>query len=473
MGKVQVQMTWDYRLAMDETTIAGLAASLRGELIQRDDAAYESARRVYNGMIDRHPCMVARCADVADVITVVNFTREHGLLLAVRGGGHNGGGLGTCDDGVVLDLAHLKGIRVDPEQRTVRAEGGCTQGDVDHVASAFGLAVPAGVVSTTGIGGLTLGGGHGYLTRKYGLTIDNLLEADVVLADGRLVTASADRNEDLFWALRGGGGNFGVVTSFLYRAQPVSRVTAGPMFWEVDRTVEMMRWYREFLPAAPDDLYGFFAIMNILPVPAFPSRLQGRPVCGVIWCHLGPPEQARKDLDAVRQAHPPLFENVGRMPFAALQCLFDPLVPPGLQWYWRGDFFTELSDEAIEQHVRFGAQLPSMLSAMHLYPVDGYAGRIGSDATAFSYRDAKWSMVIDGVDPDPVNNEKISAWAKDYWNALHPYSAGGAYVNFMMDEGADRVQATYRGNYERLAAVKARYDPGNLFRVNQNITPQS
>jgi hypothetical protein len=362
MGKVQVRTTWDYSLAMDETTIAGFEASLRGMLIQRGDAAYESARRVYNGMIDKHPCMVARCANVADVITVVNFARKHGLLLAVRGGGHNGGGLGTCDDGVVLDLSQLKGVRVDPDNRTVRAEGGCTQGDVDHVASAFGLAVPAGVVSTTGIGGLTLGGGHGYLTRKHGLTIDNLLEADVVLADARLVTASADKNADLFWAIRGGGGNFGVVTSFLFQAHPVGMVTAGPMFWDVNQTGEMLRWYREFLPAASDDLYGFFAFMNTLPVPIYPSHLQGKPVCGVIWCHLGTPEQAQRDLDVVRRSHPPLFEQIARVPFVALQCMFDPLVPPGLQWYWRGDFLTDLPEEAIELHAEFGARVPTLLS---------------------------------------------------------------------------------------------------------------
>lgn len=472
MGKVQVRTTGDYSLALDETTIAGLQANLRGELVQRGDAAYESARRVYNGMIDRHPCLVARCADVADVITVVNFAREHGLLLAVRGGGHNGGGLGTCDDGVVLDLSRLKGIRVDPENRTVRAEGGCTQGDVDHAASAFGLAVPAGVVSTTGIGGLTLGGGHGYLTRKYGLTIDNLLEADIVLADGRLVTASAEKNEDLFWAIRGGGGNFGVVTSFLFRAHPVSMVTAGPMFWDIRQATEMLRWYREFLPAAQEDLYGFFAFTNTPPVSIYPSHLPGKPVCGVIWCHLGPPEQAQRDLDAVRRVHPPQFEQISRMPFAALQCMFDPLIPPGLQWYWRGDFFTELSDEAIAQHARFGAQVPTLLSNVHLYPVDGCAQRVGPHETAFSYRDAKWSMVIAGIDPDPANKERISNWAKACWDALHPHSAGGAYVNFMMDEGTDRIQATYRGNYERLARIKAKYDPGNLFRVNQNIRPQ-
>jgi FAD/FMN-containing dehydrogenase len=423
-------------------------------------------------MIDKYPGLIARCADVADVIAVVNLARDHELLLAVRGGGHNGAGLGVCDDGIVLDLSLMNGIRVDPEARTIRAEGGCTQGAVNHAGAAFGLTVPGGFVSTTGIAGLTLGGGHGYLARKYGLAIDNLLEADVVLADGQLVTASARQNEDLFWALRGGGGNFGVVTSFLFQAQPVSTVVAGLMFWDFEQTFEMMQWYREFLPAASEDIYGFFTIMNIPPVPLFPAHLHGRTVCGIVWCHLGPPQQAEKDLDAVRESYPPIFEQIGPMPITALLSMFDALLPPGLQWYWKGDFFTELSDEAITQHVRYGSQLPTLLSTMHLYPIDGQVHQVRPDATAFSFREAKYSMVIAGIDPDPANNEKMSTWARDYWEALHPYSAGGAYVNFMMDEGLERVQATYRDNYKRLAAIKTRYDPGNLFRVNQNIRPQ-
>jgi FAD/FMN-containing dehydrogenase len=472
MGTVQVKSVSTGESTLDESDVAAFKASLRGAVITPEDEAYEQTRRVYNAMIDRHPRLIAQCADVADVSATVNFAREHNLRLAVRGGGHNGAGFGTCDEGLVLDLARMKGIRVDADNRTVRAEGGCKQGDVSHAAAAFGLAVPVGVVSTTGIGGLTLGGGHGYLTRKYGLTIDNLLEADVVLADGRFVTASADQNEDLFWALRGGGGNFGVVTSFLYRAHPVETIIGGLMAWDLPQAREIMEWYREFLPAAPDDVYAFLALMNVPPAPMFPEDLHGRPVCGVIWCHLGPPAQAAKDLDAVRRAHPPLFQQVGPMPLTALQSMLDPLVPPGLQWYWRGDFFTELPDKAIEQHLHYASRIPTPLSLMHLYPVDGQANRVDPGATAFRYREAKWSMVIDGIDPDPANAEKITRWTKDYWNALHPYSAGGAYVNFMMEESTDRVKATYRDNYPRLAALKAKYDLTNLFRVNQNIKPQ-
>jgi hypothetical protein len=468
-----IKATLDYGIALDENALAGLKSSLSGELIGPENEAYEQARRVYNGMIDKYPRLIARCADVADVMAVVDFARDNGLLLAVRGGGHNGAGLGVCDDGIVLDLSLMNGIRVDPDARTIRAEGGGTQGAINHAGEPFGLAVPAGIVSTTGIGGLTLGGGHGYLARKYGLAIDNLLEADVVLADGRFVTASARQNEDLFWALQGGGGNFGVVTSFLFQAQPVGEVVAGLMLWDFEQTAEMMRWYRQFLPAAPEDLYGFFAILNVPPVPLFPVHLHNRTVCGVIWCHLGPRKQAERDLDAVRESHPPTFEQIGPMPVTTLLSMFDALLPPGLQWYWKGDFFTELSDEAIEQHVKYGSQLPTLLSTMHLYPMDGQVNRVRPDATAFSFREAKYSMVIAGIDADPANNKKMIDWAREYWNALHPYSAGGAYVNFMMDEGVDRVRATYRDNYKRLAAIKAQYDPGNLFRVNQNIRPQS
>lgn len=468
-----MRTTLEPGIALEESALADLRASFSGELVGPNDESYEPLRRVYNGMIDKYPRLIARCTDLADVIAVVNFARDNDLLLAVRGGGHNGAGLGICDDGIVLDLSLMNGIRVDPQARTIRAEGGCTQGAINHAGAPLGLAVPAGIVSTTGIGGLTLGGGHGYLARKYGLAIDNLLEADIVLADGRFVTASDRQNEDLFWALRGGGGNFGVVTSFLFQAQPVGEVVAGLMLWDYDQTAEIMQWYRQFLPAASEDLYGFFAILNVPPAPLFPVHLHGRTVCGIVWCHLGPREQAEKDLDAVRELHPPAFEQIGPMPVTALLSLFDALLPAGMQWYWKADFFTEISDEAIAQHVKYGAQLPTLLSLMHLYPIDGRVNRLPPEATAFSFREAKYSMVIAAVDPDPANNERMIAWARDYWNALHPYSAGGAYINFMMEEGFDRVRATYRDNYERLAHIKAKYDPGNLFRVNQNIKPQS
>jgi len=455
---------------VEEAAVEGFGKDLRGRLIAPQDAEYEPARRVYNAMIDRYPRLIVRCADVADVVAAVRFARDHELLLAIRGGGHNGPGLGTYDDGLVIDLSDLRGIRVDPAGRSVRVEGGCTSGDVDHASHAFGLAIPSGVVSTTGMAGLTLGGGSGYLTRRYGLTIDNLLEADVVLADGRLVTASAAQNEDLFWALRGGGGNFGVVTSFLFRAHPVHAVHGGLTLWSLERAGEILQWYREFLPSAPEELYGFFGFKGVPPSAPFPQALQGKRVCGVTWCYTGPADGAEAAFQPVRDLKPD-FEHLGPMPFPTLQGLFDALYPPGLQRYWRGDFVTELGDAAIARHVEYGSQAPSLLSLMHLYPVDGAAGRVGRNATAFSYREAKWNMVIAGVDPEPANRERITAWTQAYWEAVHPHSAGGAYVNFMMDEGQERVRATYRDNYGRLVEIKGKYDPYNLFRVNQNIRP--
>jgi len=446
-------------------------ANLRGELIQPADAAYEAARKVYNGMIDKHPTLITRCVDVADVVYAVNFARENSLLVAIRGGGHNGGGLGTCDGGLVIDLSRMKGVHVDPAARQVRVEGGCVWGDVDHATHAFGMAVPCGFVSTTGVAGLTLGGGIGYLTRAYGLTIDNLLAADVVLADGRLVRASNEENPDLFWALRGGGGNFGVVTSFLFRLQPVKIVHAGPTFWPLAQAADVMRAYRQFILDAPEDVNGFFAFLVIPPVPMFPEHLHNKTVCGIVWCCTAPPEKAEAALKPMRTFAKPVFDHVGPMPFTTLQSLFDGLYPAGLQWYWRADFVRDLSDPAIALHVEHGSQLPTMFSTMHLYPINGAAHRVGKNDTAYSYRDASFAEVIVGVDPDPANKDKITNWCTSYFDALHPYSAGGAYVNFMMEEGQERIRAAFRDNYDRLAAIKKKYDPANFFRVNQNIRP--
>ncbi len=445
--------------------------SLRGELLQPQDAGYEEARHVYNGMIDKHPALIARCADVADVIAAVDYARREKLLLAICGGGHSGAGMGMCDDGMVIDLSLMRGIHVDPDERTVLVEGGCTLGDIDHATHAFGLALPSGIISTTGIGGITLGGGSGYLSRRFGLTIDSLLEADVVLAEGRMVKASAEHNPDLFWALRGGGGNFGVVTSFLFRLHPVDMVHGGPMLWELEDAAELMRWYRDYTPSASEDMYGFFAFMTVPPVDHFPEHLHGRKMCGVVWCYTGPDAGVEAAFEPVRSFRKPALDLVGPLPLPALQSMFDGLYPPGLHWYWKADFVQELPDAAIEEHVRFARLLPSMHSTMHLYPIDGAVSRVAQDATAWNFRDATWSMVIVGVDPDATNDAAITDWAKAYWEALHPYSAGGAYVNFMIEEGEERVRATYGPHYERLAKIKAKFDPNNLFRVNQNIKP--
>jgi FAD/FMN-containing dehydrogenase len=456
---------------LNETDVQELRAKFRGDLILPGDAAYDGARKVYNGMIDRRPALIARCADVADVLAGVQFAREHELLLAVRGGGHNGPGLGVCDDGLVIDLSRLKGIRVDQKDRTVRVEGGCLWGEVDHATHPFGLAVPSGFISTTGVGGLTLGGGIGYLARRYGLSIDNLLAVDVVLADGRLVTASADENADLFWAVRGGGGNFGVVTSFLFRASPVATVYGGPIFWPLDKGAELLRFWRDFILAAPEDINGWFAFATVPPVPMFPAEHQLKKVCAVTWCYTGDLSKAEEVFAPIRQFSPPLMDFAGPIPFPVLQSLFDGLYPPGLQWYWKADFFEELTDKAVDLHVKYGERLPSPHSTMHLYPIDGAAGRVGRGDTAFSFREAKFAEVIVGVDPDPANNARLMQWARDYWLALHPFSSGGGYLNMMMDEGEGNVKSAYRDNYTRLAEVKRKYDPANLFRVNQNVKP--
>jgi FAD/FMN-containing dehydrogenase len=447
---------------------------LRGRLVDRADPAYDEARRVYNAMIDRHPLAVARCADAADVAAAVMWAREHDVRVAVRGGGHNGPGLGTVDDGLVIDLSALRGIHVDPVARTVWVGGGCTTGDVDHATHAFGLAVPFGLVSTTGVGGLTLGGGTGYLTREHGLTIDNLLEAEVVLADGRIVTAGPQAHADLFWALRGGGGNFGVVVSFLFRAHPVSQVFGGPVFWDIEDARTVMRTYRDFLPGSPEALTSFVGLKTVPVVDPFPAEHQGKQACAVISCYSGPPEEGAAAMARLLDRLPePLFNWMGEMPFPAMQTLLDPLVPAGLQWYWRGDFVRELPDEAIDAHVGAARLLPEgTVSMMHLYPIDGAVHRVGPHDTAWNTRDATWSMVIAGVVDDAGRAGEITDWVRSYWDAVHPFSDAGGYVNFMMaDEAPDRLRATYGDNFDRLAAVKATYDPANFFRVNQNIAP--
>ena len=456
---------------MPRQSIDQLRSTFRGELIQPTDGAYDSARKLYNAMIDKRPKLIARCVDVADVMAAVRYGRENGMLTAIRGGGHNGAGLGTCDDGLVIDLSRMKGVRVDPTSRTARVGAGCVWGDVDHATHAFGMATPSGFISTTGVAGLTLGGGIGYLARRYGLTIDNLLSADVILGDGRFVTASAQENSDLFWALRGGGGNFGVVTSFEFRLHPVNTVQFGPTFWPLEQAADVLKFYRQFILTAPEEVNGFFAFLVIPPTPMFPEHLHMKMVCGIIWCGTGTAELTEKATKPMRSVGTPLLDAIGPAPFPVAQSTFDGLFVAGLLWYWRADNFKELSDAAIAKHVEHGSKLPTMLSTMHLYPVNGAAQRVGKNDTAYSFREAVFAEVIVGVDPDPANAGKITDWCKNYYDALHPYSAGGAYVNFMMDEGQDRVQAAFRDNYCRLAAIKKKYDPTNFFRVNQNIRP--
>ena len=458
---------------MRDEDIGQFRQNLRGRLITRSDSDYDEARSLYNAMIDKRPLLIAKCVDTADIIAAVNFGREHNLLIAIRGGGHNGPGLASCDDGLVIDLSMMKGVRVDPARAIVRVEPGCTSGDVDHATHVFGLAVPFGIVASTGVAGLTLGGGTGYLTRKHGLTIDNLLEADVVLADGSFVTASKNDHPDLFWALRGGGGNFGVVTSFLFQAHPVKMVFAGPIFWDAAYAREIMRAYRDFLPKAPEELGIFVGLKTVPSMEPFPREAWGKRACALISSFNGSEADGRKILAPLLDKLPsPFFNWMGVMPFPAIQGMFDPLFPKGLQWYWKGDFVKDLPDEAIDAHIAEAAKAPSEISLMHLYPIDGAARRVAKDETPWGGRDATFSMAIAAVDPRPSQAEALKSWGRTYWNAVHKFNPGGGYVNFMdADEGEARVKASYGEHYERLAAIKKKYDPANLFRVNQNIRP--
>ncbi len=457
--------------SISDAAIEQLAATLRGELIDPQHPSYEQARRVYNAMHDRRPALIVRAADAADVIAAIRFASEHTLTLSVRGGGHNVAGFGTNDGGLVLDLGRMRGVRVDPARRTARVEGGATWGDVDHATHAFGLATPGGILSTTGVGGLTLGGGFGYLTRRYGLSCDNLLSADVVTADGRLVTASTEENPDLFWAIRGGGGNFGVVTSLEFRLHPVGTVYGGPIFYPVAESPRVLAFFRDFMADAPPELSAFFGYHIAPPAPFVPEHLHGHTACAIVACWTGPLDAAEAAIRPLREAGTVALDLCGPIPYPALNGMFDALLPPGLQHYWKADFVKELTDEAIAIHAEHGARVPNFLSLMHLYPLDGAVHHVASDATAFAYRDVRFVHIIAGIDTEPAAMPAHIDWVRDYWSALHPHSAGGAYVNFLMEEGQDRIKATYRGNYPRLVDAKRRWDPSNVFRMNQNIRP--
>jgi FAD/FMN-containing dehydrogenase len=453
------------------STLDELRARVNGQTIVPGDAAYEEARKVYNGMIDRRPAVIVRCTDAADVMASVQFAREGGKDLSIRGGSHSVPGFGTNDGGVVIDLATMNGVRVDPHARTVRAEGGCTWGGFNHATYAFGMATTGGIIASTGIAGLTLGGGIGYLTRAFGLSCDNLISADVVTADGRFLVASKRENEDLFWALQGGGGNFGVVTSFEYQLHPVKDIVAGLFFFPLDRSRDVLEFYREYIQKAPEELGMFPAFQIAPPLPFIPAADHGKTFCILVCCWAGRPEDAEKIFAPIRKVGPIAAEMVSPMPYPTLNALFDPLLPAGLQHYWKAAFATDLTDGAIKAHLEFGPKVPVVNSTMHIYPINGAAGRVASDATAFAYRDAKFATVIAGMWPDPADNEKNTKWVKDYYKALQPHSSSGGYVNFMAGDDQGRVRDNYKGNYDRLVTIKKKYDPGNLFHMNQNIKP--
>ncbi|MGW0390354.1 FAD-binding oxidoreductase [Streptomyces sp. NPDC003042] len=458
--------------ALDGSLTEQLRAAVHGDIVQPGEPAYDEARRVYNAMHDKRPAVVVRAADAGDVIATVNFARERDLLLAVRGGSHSVCGYGTCDGGVVLDLSGMRGIRVDPATRTARAEGGCTWAGFNHATHAFGLATTGGVVSTTGIGGLTTGGGMGHLARRCGLACDNLLSADVVTADGSFVTCGEEQpgeNADLFWAVRGGGGNFGVVTSFTYRLHPVADILGGPTFYPLDGDV--LRRYRELI-AESDERLGALLVVGLgPPVPFLPERWHGRPLCGVLACWSGPEEQDDEIRARLARLGPIVGQHVGRMPYPVINTLFDELLPPGLFQYWKGTFSKGLPDGAVDAYMEYGATTPSIQSATVVFPIDGACHRVAPEATAFAYRDADFSTALNPTLTTRGECEASRDWVRRFADALRPHSMEGAYVNFMDQDDQDRVGANYRQNYDRLRAVKRRYDPTNLFRLNHNIAP--
>jgi FAD/FMN-containing dehydrogenase len=444
-----------------------LRAETRGTVTGPSDPGYDAARAVRNGMIDKRPEVVVRAAHAGDVMTAVRVAADQGLSVAVRGGAHSVPGFGTADGAVVVDLSGMRDVRVDPLARTARVGGGATWGDLNSATYPFGLATTGGIISTTGVGGLTIG----YLARGLGLSLDNLVAADVVTADGTFHVASDKDDADLFWAIRGGGGNFGVVTSFEFRLSPVKDVYGGPIFFELDQAGDLFRLYREFIADAPEQFGGFPAYQIAPPLPFIPEERHGTTLALMVTCWAGDLDKGEQVLKPFRDLAPSVAEMVGPMPYPALNSAFDDLYPPGLRHYWKASFATELTDEAIAAHVEHGSQVPAMTSTMHIYPVNGACHGVASDATAFAYRDASFATVIAGMWPDAADDEHNTAWVRDYYEAIAPHSEEGGYINFMAGDDQDRIRANYKGNYDRLQEVKGHYDPGNLFRHNQNITP--
>jgi FAD/FMN-containing dehydrogenase len=448
---------------LDDAMIRELQASLRGPLLGPGDAGYDTARKIDNAMIDRRPALIARCAGVADVLAAVRFARKHDVLVSVRAGGHNVAGNAICDDGLVIDVSPMKGIRVDPVGRTVQAQAGVTWGDLDAETQAFGLATTGGVISTTGIAGLTLGGGVGWLNGRFGLACDNLIGADVVTAEGQLVRASEQDNADLFWGLRGGGGNFGIVTSFEYRLHPVGpTLLSGPVFHPAARAREVLRFYREFSASEPDELTTYAGLL---------TGPDGTPLVGMVPCYAGPPDQGEKLLERLRKFGPPAVDMVGPMPYVAVQRMFNDAFPPGRYNYWKSSLAPQVSDQLIDAVVEHMARVPSPHSAVMLEHYHGAYSRPAPTATAYTHRRPTWDVVIIANWTSPADSERNMAWARSLFAAVQPQVSEAAYVNFLDGDDAGRVRAAYGDNYERLVALKRKYDPKNFFRMNQNVRP--
>jgi FAD/FMN-containing dehydrogenase len=456
---------------MPAPSISQLRDRVGGRVITSADDGYDEARAVYNAMIDRRPAVIVQAAGAGDVAAAVDYARESDLPIATRGGGHSVPGFGTIDDGVVVDLSGMRSVTVDPAGRTARAEGGATWGDFNAATHEHSLATTGGIISTTGVAGLTLGGGIGYLTREHGLACDNLIGAEVVTADGKTLNVSHDENADLLWALKGGSGNFGVATALEFQLHPLSDVYGGPMFFELEHAGDILRWFREFIVDAPEQFGGFPAFQIAPPLPFIPEERHGDTFVIFVACWAGPLDEGEAIISKVRDVAPVVAEHVGPMPYPALNSAFDGLVPAGLQHYWKANFVRELSDEAIDAHLEHGPKVPAVNSTMHVYPINGAAQRVGPEEAAFGHRDATFAPVIAGMWPDPADNDANIAWVKDYYAATAPHSEEGGYVNFAASDDQDRVRANYGANYDRLVRVKRQYDPHNLFHHNQNIRP--
>jgi len=459
---------------LDETTIEKFKTSLGGELIQPNDEGYDDARKVWNAMIDKKPALIARCSGTADVITAVNFAREQGLLLSVRGGGHNIAGTALCDDGLTIDLSGMKGLHVDLKTRTVRAQPGCRLGDLDRETQVFGLVVPAGIVTDTGIAGLTLGGGFGWLTRRYGYTCDNLLSADVVTADGSFLKASEKENSDLFWGLRGGGGNFGIVTSFEYQAYPLGpQVTAGIVIHPMEKAREVVGFFREFSASAPEELCCLMTLRLAPPAPFLPKEVHGKPIVGIAVCHSGSLDDGERAIRPLKEFGDPLADTIGPKPFVVHQTLFDVAMAPGRHYYWKSNYLPEFSEAAGDVLMNHAAKISSLHSSILFFQLGGALLRFEETDTPAGNRNAAYVLNVAASWEDPEQTDEQVAWARGCWSAMQQFSTGGVNVNFLTgEEGNQRVRAAYgSANYERLVELKNKYDPQNMFRLNQNIPP--
>jgi hypothetical protein len=459
-------------MGIDNAALDAFAAAFRGPLIGPQHADYDVARPVWNVMIDRRPALIARCADSADVATAVRFARDQGLDAAVRGGGHSAAGKSTCDDGIVIDLSAMRGIHVDPMARTARAQGGVTWADYDHETTSFGLASPGGVISTTGIAGLTLGGGFGWLTRRYGLACDNLVSIDLVTADGERLTASDRENTDLFWGLKGGGGNFGIATSFEFRLHPINPlVLGGLMLWPLDRAPEILAFHRQFADTIPDEL-GISAITATAPpLPFVPEDMHFKPAVGFVLCYSGPVDEGRKVIAPLLDLGPH-GQMIEPLPYTVMQTIQDDLAPPGRRSYWKSGYLKGLTDEVIDAATSTAAKVPSPFSLAEIVRWGGAVARVGNDETAFGNRQAPFLFNIVSMWENASDDDANIGWTREYFAALEPQADDGVYVNFLSEEGDDRVREAYGAEkYARLASLKAKYDPDNFFRLNQNISP--